>query len=464
MADTGQPAAAQGISIRKRIWGWYFFDWASQPYHTLLVTFVFGPYFAAVAAEYYLTTGLTENAAKVQAQSVWATCLTIAGLIIGFGAPVMGALADSSGRRLPWIFVFSCMYVIGAAALWYTVPDGATLWWMLAAFALGFIGAEYALIFTNSQLPSLGTVEEVGRISGSGFAFGYAGGFVALLIMLLLFADNDNGKTLIGTDPAFGLDGAQREGTRAVGPITAIWFALFMIPYFLWVKEDPKRATRASFGEAMKSLGRLLKSLPKRVSLTAYLGSSMFYRDALNGLYSFGGVYAALVLEWQITQIGIFGIVALISSVIFSWLGGRLDQRFGPKPVIIFSIWVLIGVCITVVSMSREVFFGMPLAPGSSLPDLVFFGCGVLIGGMGGVVQAASRSLMVRHSDPASPTEYFGLYGLSGRATSFLAPMLIGLFTAWTESNRLGVSPVIGLFIIGLVLLVWVKPEGDRRV
>lgn len=463
MAETEQPMAGQDVPLRKRIWGWYFFDWASQPYHTLLVTFIFGPYFAAVAAEYYLTTGLTEEAARVQAQSVWATCLTIAGLIIGFGAPVMGALADSSGRRRPWILAFCCMYVVGAATLWFTVPDGASLWWMLAAFALGFIGAEYALIFTNAQLPSLGTDEEVGRISGSGFAFGYAGGFVALLITLLFFADNESGKTLIGTDPVFGLDGAEREGTRAVGPITAIWFALFMVPYFLWVKEDPARTTRGSFGDAMRALGRLLKTLPQRVSLSAYLGSSMFYRDALNGLYSFGGVYAALVLDWQITQIGIFGIVALISSVIFSWIGGRLDQKIGPKPVIIGAIWILIGVCITVVSMSREVFFGMPLAPGSTLPDIVFFGCGVLIGGMGGVVQASSRSLMVRHSDPAAPTEYFGLYGLSGRATSFLAPMLIGIVTAWTESNRLGVSPVIGLFIIGLVLLIWVKPEGDRR-
>jgi UMF1 family MFS transporter len=463
MADTAQAGQIGGVPLRKRIWGWYFFDWASQPYHTLLVTFVFGPYFAAVATEFYLGSGLEEEAAKAQAQSIWATCLTIAGLLIGLGAPLMGALADSSGKRIPWIAAFSCMYVVGAAALWFTVPDGSNLWWMLAAFALGFIGAEYALIFTNSQLPSMGSDEDVGRISGSGFAFGYAGGFVALLIMLLLFADNENGKTLIGTDPALGLDGSQREGTRAVGPLVAIWFALFMIPYFLWVKDEARTTARVSFGEAIGSLRTLLKSLLKRLSLSAYLGSSMFYRDALNGLYSFGGVYAVLVLDWQITQIGIFGIVALVASVVFSWLGGRFDEKIGPKPVIIAAIWVLIGVCITVVSMSREVFFGIPLAPGSNLPDIVFFICGALIGGMGGVVQASSRSLMVRHSDPASPTEYFGLYGLSGRATSFLAPMLIGLATVWTESPRLGVSPVILLFGIGLVLLIWVKPEGDRR-
>ncbi|MEP3329976.1 MFS transporter [Sedimentitalea sp.] len=449
------------ISTRKRIWGWWFFDWASQPYHTLLVTFIFGPYFASVAAEYYLSTGLSDQAADAKAQTIWAWCLTITGLIIGLGAPVMGALADTSGRRIPWIAAFSVMYVVGAAALWTTAPDGSNMWWGLIAFGVGFIGAEYALIFINSQLPDLGSDEEIGEISGSGFAFGYLGGFITLLILLLFFAEQGNGKTILELDPLFGLDASQREGTRAVGPITALWYALFMIPYFMWMRDPPVTGPQGKVTDAFSNLGRLVRSLGQRLSLSAYLGSSMFYRDALNGLYGFGGVYAGLVLDWEVTQIGIFGIMALISSVIFSFLGGKVDKRLGPKPVIIGSIWVLIAVCVVIISMSRTQFFGMPLPEGSTLPDLVFFGCGVLIGGMGGVVQSASRSLMVRHSDPTSPTEYFGLYGLSGRATAFIAPSLIGVVTAWTGSARLGISPVIALFLVGLVLLVWVKPEGD---
>lgn len=451
------------ISTRKRIWGWWFFDWASQPYHTLLVTFIFGPYFASVAAEHYLSTGLEEELAKAHAQTVWAWCLTITGLIIGFGAPVMGALADTTGRKIPWIAGFSLMYVAGAAALWTTAPDGSNMWWGLIAFGVGFIGAEYALIFANSQLPDLGNDEEIGEISGSGFAFGYLGGFVALLILLLFFAEQGNGKTIIGLDPLFGLDPVEREGTRAVGPITALWYAVFMIPYFMWVRDVPRAGPRGKVSDAFSNLGRLVRSLGKRLSLSAYLGSSMFYRDALNGLYGFGGVYAGLVLGWEVTQIGVFGIVALISSVIFSYLGGKLDKRLGPKPVIIGAIWILIAVCVVIISMSRAQLFGFALPEGSTLPDILFFGCGVLIGGMGGVVQSASRSLMVRHSDPTSPTEYFGLYGLSGRATAFIAPSLIGLVTTWTGNARLGISPVIALFLVGLVLLVWVKAEGDQN-
>ncbi|WP_109465710.1 MFS transporter [Albibacillus kandeliae] len=450
------------ISRRKRIWGWWFFDWASQPYHTLLVTFVFGPYFAGVAADHFVATGLAEAAADAKAQSTWSLCLAVTGLIIGLGAPLIGALADISGRRMRWIVAFCLMYVVGSYALWWATPDAANMWWSLVAFGVGFIGAEFALIFINAQLPDLGSEEEVGEISGSGFAFGYLGGLVSLALVLALLVEQGNGKTLAGLAPVFGLDPAQMEGTRAVGPFTAIWFALFMVPYFLWFRDRPPTGIRASFTGAVRLVLASIARLKNRVSLATYLGSSMLYRDALNGLYGFGGVYARLVLNWELTAIGIFGIVALISSALFSWIGGKLDKRLGPKPVIVGSIIVLMLVCIVIVGMSREQLFGMPLAEGSTLPDAIFFGCGVLIGGLGGVLQSASRSMMVRHTDPEAPTENFGLYGLSGRATAFIAPSLIGLVTAASGSARIGVAPVIALFAVGLVLLVWVKAEGDR--
>ncbi|KPD13333.1 MFS transporter [Phaeobacter sp. 11ANDIMAR09] len=450
------------ISTRKRIWGWWFFDWASQPYHTLLVTFVFGPFFAAVAANHYLGEGLEPEAAKAQAQTMWSIGMTATGLMIGFGAPFIGALADISGRKRPWLIGFSLMYILGAWGIWYSDPAGSNLWWMLVTFGFGFIGAEFALIFANSQLPSLGSKDDVGAISGSGFAFGYLGGVIALFIMLLLFVEQGTGKTLIGLDPILGLEAATREGTRAVGPFTALWFLVFMVPYFLWVKDDAGTGTRGTLGQAVTLVVTSIKALRHRFSLASYLGSSMLYRDALNGLYGFGGVYASLVLDWEITQIGIFGIISAIAAAAFSWVGGMADKRFGPKPVIVAAILVLTLVCITVVNMSREALFGMPLAAESTLPDAIFFGCGMLIGGFGGILQAASRSLMVRHTDPAKATESFGLYGLSGRATAFLAPGLIGLATTVTGSARLGISPVIFLFILGLIVLRWVKAEGDQ--
>ncbi len=451
------------ISTRRRIWGWFWFDWASQPYHTLLLTFIFGPFFAAVATEFFMGQGLAEQAADAKAQAIWSWGLAAAGLIVGFGAPVMGALADTAGRVRPWVAAFSLLYVIGAGALWWTQPDGSNLWTMMLMFAIGFIGAEFALVFTNSQLPGLADQDQVGEISGSGFAFGYIGGLVALAIMLTLFVEQPNGRTLIGLAPGLGLlDGEAREGTRIVGPFVAIWFVVFMIPYALWVKDVPRPHAKHSLSGAFAILGRTIRGLKNKKSLAAYLGSSMFYRDALNGLYGFGGVYASLVLNWSIVLIGIFGIISGLAAAAFSWMGGRVDRKRGPKPVIIGSIVILMAVCFLIVNMTREAIFGIPLPAESNIPDIIFFGCGMLIGGMGGTLQAASRSMMVRHVDPKAPTESFGLYGLSGRATAFMAPALIAWFTTMTGSARLGVSPLIGLFALGLLLLIWVKPEGEK--
>ncbi|MFD1913105.1 MFS transporter [Halodurantibacterium flavum] len=440
-----------GRTNQRRIWGWYFFDWANQPYNTLLLTFIFGPYFAsAVASD------------PVRGQEIWGWMLSATGLCIALLAPLLGAIADSGGKRRPWIVLWSALYLGGSFALWWAVPGMDNTLPILLAFAVGMIGLEFGIIFTNAMLPDLAPRSEIGRVSGSGWAFGYVGGVLSLAVMLLLLAENDAGVTLIGQPPALGLDPGMREGTRAVGPFTALWYLVFVIPFFLWVPETGKgRLPPDALRRGITDLARTLRSLPRRTSLSAWLGSSMLYRDALNGIYAFGGIYAAGVLGWSIVQIGVFGIMAAITGAIFCWIGGRADRRLGPRPVIVTSILALIGVCLVVVLTDRSRVLGLPVAEGSSLPDIVFYICGGLIGGAGGALQAASRTMMVHQADPARMTEAFGLYALSGKATAFLAPALVAATTAITNDQGMGVLPLMGLFILGLVLLVWVKPEGE---
>ncbi len=449
-------------SDRKRIWGWWFFDWASQPYNTLLLTFIFGPYFAEIARGYYMAQGLEADAAGAAAQSYWAYGLTAASLTIAVLAPFLGAIADGTGRRLVWVWVFSACYVVGSYGLWYVAPGGDQLFFAVALFGLGFIGMEFATIFTNALMPSLGDHDDLGEISGSGFAFGYLGGLIALFLMLALFAENSaTGKTLIGIDPILGLDPEAREGTRAVGPFTAIWFMVFMIPFFLWVKEPKTQRTKLDLGRAMASLKELVAGLRYRRSLSAYLLSSLFYRDALNALYGFGGVYASGVLGWEVQQIGIFGIVGAVAAVLASWVGGKADKKFGPKPVIGFCIVVLIVVVSVIVGLTRDQIFGILLDPASGASDTILFVCGALIGAAGGALQAASRTLMVRHTTPDQATEAFGLFALSGKVASFMSPALIGIVTAATGSQRWGMTPLIGMFAVGLVLLFFVRARGE---
>lgn len=439
------------------------FDWASQPYNTLLLTFIFAPYFAS---------GVVGD--PVRAQSLWGLGIGIAGMVIAVLAPILGALADSTGRRMPWIWLFSALYVVGAGGLWWAAPGMQTVWPILVLFGLGLIGMEFATIFTNAMLPDLGPRSEIGRISGSGWALGYLGGVGSLILMLLFLAENEQGVTLIGIAPLFGLDPEMREGTRSVGPLVALWYLVFMIPFFAWVREGPAQpptvrparrviTRRQIIWQALMGLARTLRTLPRQRSLMAYLGSSMFYRDALNGMYTFGGIYAVGVLEWSVIDVGIFGILAAISGAIFAWIGGRADRRFGPRPVILTCILVLLAVSISVVLVSRDAVFGLAVPAGSALPDILFYALGAAIGAAGGALQSASRTMLVRQANPHRMTEAFGLFALAGKATSFLAPLLIGVVTALSGSQRIGVVPVIVLFLVGLALLRWVKPEGEQQ-
>lgn len=434
----------------KRIWGWYFFDWASQPYNTLLITFIFGPYVQSVLGDGTL------------AQTAWSYGLAAAGLVIALLAPVLGAIADQTGRRMPWIWGFSGLYVAGAWMLWYAAPSDFDLVRTLFFFAVGVVGMEFATIFTNSMLPDLGPRDRLGRISGNGWAFGYAGGLLALVLMLLFLAeDEETGRTLIGLAPAFGLDPDTREGTRAVGPLTALWYLVFIVPFFLWVRETPVARKRPEIGRALSELAATLRGLPRTPSRLNFLLASMFYRDGLNGCYALGAIFAAGVLNWSVVQTGTFGILAVLAGAVFAVIGGRADDRFGPKPVIVAATLALIAVVAAAMLTSRARVLGVPVAAGSPLPDIAFYGIGIVIGAAGGALQSASRTMMVRQGDDARMTEAFGLYALSGKATSFLAPLSIGVATQATGSQQLGVIPLIVLFGIGLWLLAFVDPDGD---
>jgi MFS transporter, UMF1 family len=457
-----KPTTEQTILI-KRVRGWMMFDWATQPFYTLGLTFIFGPYFAGTAAEYYLSSGLDLTTANANAQSIWSWGQALAGLIVAVMGILAGAYADSTSRRMPWIWASSLVFVICSWMLWYMAPDGSAMWSSLFFFSIAFIAAELALVFTNAILPSLGDRQDVGKISGNGAALGYAGGLLSLFIMLFFFFD-EGGKTFgLGLEPGFGwLDAQSREGTRAVGPLIAIWFAIFMLPFFLWVREGKTPDRLGGLRRSFADLRHTLKNMVKRPSLFAFMGAQMFYRDALNGLYAFGGVYAVLVLGWGQTQIGVFGILGVLSAAIVTQTSGKYDQKLGPLPVIYFHIYVLIIVSLCIIGMSRDSFFGLALQEDSALPDIMFYICGAAIGGSGGGIYAASRSMMVRHTNPDRPTEAFGLFALAGKATAFLAPLLIGLFTYWLNDARLGFAPVVGLFILGMLLLRWVHPNGDQ--
>jgi len=443
----------------RAVLSWALFDWAAQPFFTLITTFVFAPYFAS-----YLATTPAEG------QSLWGFATAAAGLGIAVAAPVLGSVADATGRRKRWILACSIPFVICCWAFWFAAPGnphGVAI--ALIAFAVGTLSIEIATVFNNAMMPSLVRPGQIGRLSSFGWAMGYLSGLATLLIALgFLAANPETGKTLLGLDPVLGLDPATGEGDRAAGPFSALWYLVFVLPMFLFVPDMPHRA---KLGPAVVSgIRSLLASVAQaraNRNIFLFLLANMIFKDGLVALFAFGGIYSAGQLGWGSIEIGTFGIILTITGTLGLLLGGPMDDRFGARPVIIFCLVVLMICGLGMISVDRTtVFFVFKTAAApegalfASLPEKVFIGLGAVIGAVSGPLQAACRSLLVRLAPGEHMTQYFGLLALSGKVTSFLAPLTVGIVTALTASQPAGMSVILVFFGVGLILLLKVRERA----
>ena len=460
MAGTAAAAPNAGIQQkyppRAAVISWIFFAWAAEPFFTLITTFVFAPYFA---------THVAANPARGQA--LWGFATAASGLVIALLSPVLGAVADASGHRKPWIAAFGVLLVIGSSLMWFARPgDPSTIPALLAAYGIASIGVEFAFVFNNSMMPTLVPPNRIGRLSGTGWALGYVGGILSLVLVLgFLAASPQSGHTLFGFTPLFGLDPLTHQGDRITGPLTAIWFVVFALPMFVFTPDYPaKRSIREGLREGMVELKQTLRELPKQKSIAAFLLANMIYTDALVSLFAFGGIYAAGTFGWNTIQIGTFGIILAIAGTFGAWLGGKLDDRLGPKRVIAGSMLVLLFAIIAILTVDKERILFVRVAPPvpnaplfDSAAERAYLVLGCLIGMAGGPLQAASRTLLIRMAPRDRITQYFGLFALTGKITSFVGPLLIGIVTAVTMSQKAGMAVLVLFFAAGLALLARVR-------
>jgi UMF1 family MFS transporter len=437
---------------RAAVISWIFFDWAAQPYFTLITTFVFAPYFA---------THVAPDAAS--GQSLWGFATAAAGLTIALLSPVLGAIADASGRRKPWIAAFGALLVIGSCLMWFGKPgDAAVIPPLLLAYGIATIGVEFATVFNNAMMPTLVPPDRIGRLSGTGWATGYVGGILSLILVLgFLAADPATGRTLFGFMPLFGLDPVTHQGDRITGPLTGIWFIIFVLPMFLLTPDYPaKQHLREALRSGLFELRQTLRELPRQKSMAAFLLANMIYTDGLVSLFAFGGIYAAGTFNWQTIQIGSFGILLAIAGTFGAWLGGRLDDSLGPKRVIAGSMLILLSAIVAILLVDKDSILFIRVAPPvpggalfASAAERAYLVLGCLIGAAGGPLQAASRTLLIRLAPKDRIAQYFGLFALTGKVTSFVGPLLIGIITAVTASQKAGMAVLVLFFVAGLALL-----------
>jgi UMF1 family MFS transporter len=445
---------------RRGIVGWMFFDWAAQPFFTVVTTFIFGPYFVSRMA--------SDPAAG---QAAWGYGVAAAGFVIAILSPVLGSVADQTGRRKPWIGAFAVVKVACLALLWFAAP-GSSVVWVLALFCLATVAAECSIVFNDSMMPRLIPAAQIGRVSNIAWGLGYLGGMIVLIfVVVFLAATPQTGLTIAGLPPLFGLDPAAGEDARATGPLAALWYAVFILPMMLFT---PDGARGLALGPAVRSglreLASTVSEARHRIGIVRFLVSRMIYQDGVNALLALGGGFAAAMFGWTVTELGIYGIILNVVAIFGCLAASRLDTALGSKWVVVAALVLLNLATVGIVSTG----------PGYTLFGLIDLGTadsgglfgtaaekayvlyGMLIGIAFGPVQASSRSYLARSVSVDEAGRYFGLYALAGRATSFLAPFMVASVTALANSPRLGMAMILIFLGLGMLILLGTPYPADR--
>ena len=423
------PTADAARPDRRAIASWCLYDFGNSAFPTVIVTFLFGAYVArAVAADVEAGT------------AAWGHAMTLSGLAVAIMSPIVGAIADAGGRRKPWVAFLSLLAVVATAMLWFVKPEPGSLGFALSMVAIGSFGFELALVFYNAMLLTVAPARMIGRVSGWGWAAGYAGGLVCLAVALLVFVQNET--------PPFGLDVETAEHVRATGPLVALWFAVFALPLFLFVPDRAPtgRNFERAAADGIEELLQTLRRVREHRNAAIFLLAQMLYLDGLHTLFVFGGIYAAGTFDMALDEILIFGVILNVASGIgavgFAWV----DDRIGSKPTIIIGLVALIAIGIAILLIDSKLWF-----------YILAIGLGAFLG----PVQAASRSLMAHLAPPELSTQFFGLAALAGKATAFIGPLMVAWLTLGFDSQRAGMATIPLLLTVGLLLLLTVKPRRE---
>ena len=398
------------IKNRKEVLAWSFYDFANQPFTTIIVTFIYSAFFVKVIAPN-----------PQIGTAMWANAIAVTAIIVAVFSPILGAIADNGGYRKFFLISFTAICSLFSVLLYF--PEAGDVFWALTLFIIANIAFEMGTVFCNSYLPDLSNQENSGSISGFAWGLGFVGGLLALFLALLLF-DVNNPVEL-----------------RKINVLVGIWFAVFSIPTFLFLKDRKKeKLTQKHISDSFATIRKTFNSISYYKQISQFLIARLFFNDGLITIFALGGIYAVGTINFTFEEVMLLGIVLNFAAGFGSFLFGYLEDKIGAKRVINISLIVLIIAT-----------FIAYFAPETNFPKEMFWVAGVLIGLMVGPNQSCSRSLMAQLAPKEKQNEFFGFFALTGKATSFLGPLLFGIITTY-YSQQMALWVVIILFVVGLLL------------
>ena len=423
-----RPVFSEG---KRRVHSWICFDFANSAYGTIVGTFVYATLFTTQIA-----------ADEASGTFIWGVAVGISSVLIGLLSPILGAIADAYSwkRRMMGTCVGLCS--IASFALFFPMPGQAIL--AAIIFSIGTIAIELAIVFNNAFLPEIAPKESQGKVSGQAFAAGYLGGLLCLGLSLIGFVDTDS--------PWFGFSKDAVQNVRATSLLVGVWVFVFALPMLLFVKERQTLRPSHGVGEvasnAISRLAETFRRLRSFQNIFWLFVSRIFYNDALVTAFTFGAIYAAGTFQFSPEQILLFGVALNVFAGLGAFGFSFLEDHIGSRETIIISL-----ICL---SASRVAAVFVETKAG-------FWACAVVLGIFIGPNQSASRAFLSRIAPSDKVNEFFGFFAFSGKATSFLGPLLCGALTATYDSQRVGMAIVPVLFLIGLVLLIFKTCPFSRK-
>ncbi len=405
----------------KKVFNFALYDFANSAFTTIIITFIFSTYFAKQIAPN-----------PILGQSYWGWAIGITGILVALTGPLIGSFADKKNCTEFFIKLFTIICVILTSLLWFSQPSEKYLLYTLIIVALANFFYELSLIFYNSILKRISNSNNLGKSSGFGFALGYLGGILILIVCIKIFIDNDV--------LPFGLSKENSENIRATSIVVALWYLFFSIPFLFILKKKIKNKIEKSSNN-IKKIKNLFwdKGLN---NLGKFLIARMLYADGLNAIIIMGGIFAVGVFDLEIKDLLVLSVLMNITAFTGAIIGGYANDKFSSKSVIIFSLLGLIFSSTIILFIKTKIFF------------LIFAS---INGFFIGPIQSASRVFITKSIDKNNQASGFGLFALSGKLTSFIGPLLVSTLTYISNSQRIGFSATIILLLIGLLILLKVK-------